>query len=230
MSSKKHTILIAGASGVVGMAATEYFASLPDWQVMALSRRPVSLPDGVVHVPVDLCDLTACESAAANLTGVTHVLFAALYELPELVAGWRDPRQMAVNEAMLKNLLDALTPKAKGLRHITILQGTKAYGGHVEPAPVPAKERWPRHWHENFYWLQEDLLRTRQPESSWTFSILRPQIRSVESHEYRAGNWCLCSLDAGNGAALEFPWWGAMRQCRKRQPADRASRALYSNP
>jgi nucleoside-diphosphate-sugar epimerase len=176
MSSKKHTILIAGASGVVGMAATEYFASLPDWQVMALSRRPVSLPDGVVHVPVDLCDLSACESAAANLTGVTHVLFAALYELPELVAGWRDPRQMAVNEAMLRNLLDALTPKAKGLRHITILQGTKAYGGHVEPASVPAKERWPRHWHENFYWLQEDLLRTRQPESGWTFSILRPQL------------------------------------------------------
>jgi nucleoside-diphosphate-sugar epimerase len=176
MENKKNTILIAGASGLVGMAATEYFASLPDWQVLALSRRPVSLPDGVIPVQVDLSDLKACESAASNLTSVTHVLFAALYELPELVAGWRDPKQMAVNEAMLRNLLDALTPKAKGLRHITILQGTKAYGGHVEPAPVPAKERWPRHWHENFYWLQEDLLRTRQPNSSWTFSILRPQL------------------------------------------------------
>ena len=87
MGSKKHTILIAGASGVVGLAATEYFAALPDWQVMALSRRPVSLPEGVIHVPVDLCDLRACESAASNLTNVTHVLFAALYELPELVAG-----------------------------------------------------------------------------------------------------------------------------------------------
>jgi nucleoside-diphosphate-sugar epimerase len=172
MGSKKHTILIAGASGVVGLAATEYFAALPDWQVMALSRRPVSLPEGVIHVPVDLCDLRACESAASNLTNVTHVLFAALYELPELVAGWRDPRQMKVNDAMLRNLLDALTPKAKGLRHITIMQGTKAYGGHVEPAPVPAKERWTRHWHENFYWLQEDLLRARQPHAAWTFSIL----------------------------------------------------------
>ena len=96
MKNKKHTILIAGASGVVGMAATEYFASLPDWQVMALSRRPVPLPDGVVHVPLDLCDLNACKSAATNLTAVTHVLFAALYELPELVAGWRDPKQMEV--------------------------------------------------------------------------------------------------------------------------------------
>jgi len=173
---KKHTILIAGASGVVGAAALEHFAALPDWDVIALSRRPVALPDGAKHMSVDLTDLSACQSAAAGLTHVTHILFAALFELPELVAGWRDPRQMAVNEAMLRNLLDAMEPQAKGLRHITIMQGTKAYGGHVEPAPVPAKERWPRHAHQNFYWLQEDLIRERQKTAAWTFSILRPQI------------------------------------------------------
>ena len=96
-----------------------------------------------------------------QLGDTTHLLYAALYEKPELVAGWRDPEQMAVNEAMLRNLMDALQAGAKGLRHVTILQGTKAYGGHVEPAPVPCKERWPRHQHDNFYWLQEDLLRQR---------------------------------------------------------------------
>jgi nucleoside-diphosphate-sugar epimerase len=93
-----------------------------------------------------------------------------------LVAGWRDPEQMAVNLAMLRNLLDALETHALGLRHVTILQGTKAYGGHWEPAPVPCKEHWPRHPHPNFYWLQEDLLRERQPKAGWTFSILRPQL------------------------------------------------------
>lgn len=173
---KKHTILIAGASGVVGAAALEHFSALPDWDVIALSRRPVALPPGAKHISVDLTNLSACHQAAASLTHVTHVLFAALYELPELVAGWRDPRQMAVNEAMLRNLLDALEPKAKGLRHLTFMQGTKAYGGHVEPAPVPAKERFPRHQHENFYWLQEDLVRERQKQAAWTFSILRPQV------------------------------------------------------
>ncbi|HBI83620.1 MAG TPA: hypothetical protein DDY24_07815 [Alcaligenaceae bacterium] len=173
---KKHTILIAGASGVVGAAALEHFSKLPDWDVIALSRRPVALPEGAKHISVDLTDLATCQRAARELTHVTHIMFAALFELPDLVAGWRDPRQMAVNEAMLKNLLDAMEPEAKGLRHITIMQGTKAYGGHVEPAPVPAKERWPRHNHENFYWLQEDLLRARQKNAAWTFSILRPQI------------------------------------------------------
>ena len=173
---KKHTILIAGASGVVGSAAVEHFAALADWDVLALSRRPSALPDGVRHVALDLTDKAACLAAATSLTDVTHVMFAALYELPELVAGWRDPQQMAVNEAMLRNLLDALEPVAKGLCHITLMQGTKAYGGHVEPAPVPAKERWPRHAHANFYWLQEDLLRTRQPHAGWTFTVLRPQL------------------------------------------------------
>ena len=176
MARKKHTILIAGASGVVGAAAVEHFAALPDWQVLALSRRPSPLPEGVRHVPLDLTDAAACVTAAPGLKDVTHVLFAALYELPELVAGWRDPKQMAVNLSMLRNLLDALQPAAKGLRHITLMQGTKAYGGHVEPAPVPAKERWPRHRHDNFYWLQEDLLRERQPQAAWTFTVLRPQL------------------------------------------------------
>ena len=47
MTRRKHTILIAGASGVVGAAATEHFAALPDWEVLALSRRPCALPPGV---------------------------------------------------------------------------------------------------------------------------------------------------------------------------------------
>lgn len=173
---KKHTMLIAGASGVVGAAAVEHFAALPDWQVLALSRRPTPLPDGVRHLSLDLADVSACASAANALSEVTHVLFAALFELPELVAGWRDPQQMAVNEAMLRNLLDALQAGSKRLRHITLMQGTKAYGGHVEPAPVPARERAPRHHHENFYWLQEDMLRERQPHAAWTFTVLRPQL------------------------------------------------------
>jgi nucleoside-diphosphate-sugar epimerase len=176
MSQKKHSILIAGAGGVVGAAAVEHFASLPDWQVLALSRRPLLLPEGVRHVPVDLTDAAVCVAMAQGLTEVTHVMFAALYELPELVDGWRDPKQMAVNLGMLRNLLDALQPAAKGLRHITLMQGIKAYGAHVEPVPVPAKERWPRHRHENFYWLQEDLLRERQLQAGWTFTVLRPQL------------------------------------------------------
>ena len=109
---KKHTILIVGASGVVGAAALNHFASLPDWNVIALSRRFVNLPFLAQHISVDLTDRQACEQAASSLSEVTHIFYSALYELPELVAGWQDPRQMAVTEAMLRNLLDALAPVA----------------------------------------------------------------------------------------------------------------------
>lgn len=172
----KHHILIAGATGLIGAAAIEHFSRLPDWSVTALSRRTPSLPDGVRHVGVDLTDAKACKTALASSRGITHVLYAALYEKPNLVAGWRDEEQMAVNLQMLKNLVETLDTQESTLRHITILQGTKAYGSHIEPAPVPCKERSPRHPHKSFYWLQEDFLRERKPRRGWNFSILRPQL------------------------------------------------------
>ena len=44
MSRKK--VLIAGASGAVGSAALTHFASLPEWEVVGLSRRPPIVPMG----------------------------------------------------------------------------------------------------------------------------------------------------------------------------------------
>ena len=172
----ERTVLVAGATGLVGLAAVEHFSALAGWHVLALSRRRPDLPAGARHVALDLTDVAACRDALGPLARVTHVVFAALYEKPDLVAGWLDPEQMAVNLTMLRNLLDALEPAAPGLAHVALLQGTKAYGSHVEPARVPAKERWPRHPHPNFYWLQEDLLRERSARGrGWTFTILRPQ-------------------------------------------------------
>ncbi|HPA88272.1 MAG TPA: SDR family oxidoreductase [Quisquiliibacterium sp.] len=175
-----NTLIVAGATGLIGAAVVEHFAALPGWRVIALSRRAPALPSGVHHVALDLTDAQACRAAVRashpGCADATHLVYAALYEQPDVVAGWRDTRQMSVNLAMLRNLMDALEPVARGLRHVTLLQGTKAYGSHVAPVPVPAKERWPRHPHENFYWLQEDLLRARQPGATWHYSILRPHV------------------------------------------------------
>ena len=175
-STCQETILVAGGTGIVGAAAIEHFATLPQCRVLALSRGRQPLPASVERVQLDLRNAQECRRVLGTQTQVTRVVFAALYEKPDLVAGWRDPEQMQVNVDMLRNLLDALEPSAPRLRHITLLQGTKAYGSHIEPIRNPAKERWPRHPHENFYWLQEDLLRERQGHGSWTFTILRPQV------------------------------------------------------
>ena len=179
MSKKK--VLVAGASGLVGFAAVRHFGSLPDWDVVGVSRRrPPGLEDADM-VSVDLNDRARCAEVFGSMRDVTHVVYAALYEKDELVAGWRDPEQMRINDAMLRNLLDPLLQASRGLEHVTLLQGTKAYGVHVEPVAVPARERWPRHPHENFYWLQEDYVRERQKGSKWHFTILRPQVIFGES-------------------------------------------------
>ncbi|MFO1133947.1 MAG: NAD-dependent epimerase/dehydratase family protein [Rhodoblastus sp.] len=171
------SILIAGASGVVGQAAVEHFAKLPNWSTIAVSRRAplVRASRTWRHVALDLADAAACRAAVAAMPRITHVVYAALYEKPALVAGWRDPEQMSTNLAMLRNLVEPLAALG-GLEHVSLLQGTKAYGVHLHRIAVPARERWPRDDHANFYWLQEDFLRDIAMRKNIGFTIFRPQI------------------------------------------------------
>jgi nucleoside-diphosphate-sugar epimerase len=175
------TVLVAGASGLVGTAAVERFLA-DGADVVAVSRRvpEVASDRQFRHLPLDLRDVDACRAAAPELANVTHVVYAAVYEMPGLVAGWFDPQQMAVNEEMLTNLLDALDPSR--LRHLSLLQGTKAYGAHLHPIRVPARETSPRDPHANFYWLHEDLVRERSNAQGWTFTIWRPQLIVGPNH------------------------------------------------
>ena len=165
-------VLVAGATGVIGREAVREFRRA-GWEVVAVSRRAPDI-SGVEHVSVDLRDPDACRAALAEVSGVTHLVYAALYEKPGLIEGWLDPEQMKTNEAMLANLLSGLN--LPGLEHASILQGAKAYGGHVHPIPVPARAEAPRDPHDNFYWLQEDLLAAAAREHGFATTILRPQL------------------------------------------------------
>ena len=166
------TVLVVGASGLVGRAAVDAFLAAGR-EVVAVSRRRPETAGDVIHLPVDLTDATATRAALAPYEGITHVVYAAAYEKPGLVAGWSDPEQMAVNRAMLQNVLSGLAGSGS-LRQVTLMQGTKAYGVHLHPIPVPARERHPRDPHENFYWLQEDLLREAAGVQGFDWTILRP--------------------------------------------------------
>lgn len=172
------TVLIVGASGVVGFSALEDFLGDPACEAITVSRRrpePRS-PRPFRHISVDLRDAAACADAFGGLGEVTHVVYAALYEKPGLIPGWRERDQMQTNLAMLQNVLEPLGAAARGLKHLTLLQGTKAYGIHLHPMPIPARERAPRDPHENFYWLQEDYVREKAGRLGFDFTILRPQL------------------------------------------------------
>jgi nucleoside-diphosphate-sugar epimerase len=173
MSGKK--IVVAGATGLVGNAALRHFGASDGCEVVALSRRKLRELYGARHVPIDLTVPVQCAQAAPELQGATHLVYAALYEAPNLIDGWRDPNQIRTNDLMLRNLMAVLEPVAPQLAHVALLQGTKAYGVHVRPLIVPAREgRSEMYQQPNFYWAQENFLRELQQGKAWHWSILRP--------------------------------------------------------
>ena len=171
----RKTILIAGATGLVGYAALKHFTQNPAHDVIALSRRAPRETFGARIIPVDLTNRDHARAVLRSLTNVTHLVYAALFELPGLVDGWRDPKQIETNDQMLRNLLEPLLEASPNLRHVTLLQGTKAYGVHVRPFAVPAREhRSEFRSQPNFYWAQQDYLTERQKTAAWHWTILRP--------------------------------------------------------
>lgn len=177
----KRKVLVAGASGLVGLAAVKHFASLPGWEVAGVSRRKPTGIDGVEFVSVDLLDADACRDVFSRLGDVTHLVYAALHEIPGLLPGWLDDEVIDKNGAMLRNLFEPLATGAKGLTHVSLLHGTKAYGIHhpslgVRGLRIPLKERDPRRPHHNFYWVQEEYLRGKQQGHDWGLTTFRPTV------------------------------------------------------
>ena len=173
-------VLIVGATGVIGSATLAVFLDA-GWRVTSVSRRRPVVPSHVgvaqwQHVAIDLTDASACAGHATAFADVTHVFYAALFELPGLIPGWTADEQMQTNLRMLENLMGAVEQHNRVLRQVTLLQGTKAYGAHLHAIELPAREDSPRDPHENFYWLQEDFLKGRRNTSDWSLTILRPQI------------------------------------------------------
>lgn len=156
MADKK--VVIAGATGLVGNAALRHFGRAGGCDVVALSRRKPRDLHGARQVSIDLTDPAQCAQAATSLQNTTHLVYAALHEAPNLIDGWRDPDQIRTNDAMLRNLMAALEPVAPTLRHVALLLGTKAYGVHVRPLAVPAREgRSEMYEQPNFYWAHRNI-------------------------------------------------------------------------
>ncbi|MBC9732352.1 NAD-dependent epimerase/dehydratase family protein [Nocardioides marmotae] len=169
-------VVVTGATGLVGRAAMEHFARA-GVRTTAVSRREPYDTHGATHLPLDLTDEDACLRELGALEDVTHLVFAALHEEPDLVAGWTSPAHGETNGRMLQNTLESLLISSPGLRHVTLLQGPKAYGVHVRPLRPGAREdRDEDRLTPNFYWVQEDYLRDRQSSAAYTWTIWRPAL------------------------------------------------------
>lgn len=220
-------VLVAGATGVVGLAAMKHFAN-EGVDTVAISRRTPRETYGAAHISLDLMDADACAAFARQHSDITHLVYAALFEKPGLIAGWREADQIDTNDAMLRNLMQPLMESAKRLRHVSILQGTKAYGAHIRPIETPAREDRSEVEHENFYWKQEAYLREAAKGADWSWSIFRPQI--IFGEATGAAMNLIPAIGAygallkGRGEPLHFP--GGAHTVLEAADADLVARAI----
>jgi nucleoside-diphosphate-sugar epimerase len=158
--------VVAGGLGVIGRNLVEHLARLDDWEVVGPSRRSPDFCSRAQFIWVDLLDRADCERKLANLTDVTHLFSRRTKTAPLQL------EQVGPNLAMLRNLVDVLEQRAASVERIVLFQGAKAYGVHLGPFKTPAIETDPRHMPPNFYYDQEDFLRSRR--TAWT--VLRPDV------------------------------------------------------
>ena len=178
-SAAKKTILIAGASGLVGSAACRAFAEQGEYRIIACSRRkPHQLPNHIEFVALDLLDKQACKKAADVFKLVSHIAYCAINETEgKLVDSWANTTHATRNASMLENLVDPLLTATTKLEQVTIVHGTKAYGVMLDKhLAVPLKESLPRPEHENFYFNQEDYIQAKLKDTPISWTIFRAQI------------------------------------------------------
>ncbi len=167
------TAVVVGAQGVIGRYIVEKLSSLPDWQVVGLSRRRGEDGPRVRHISVDLLDPAGTQAKLAGLGDATHVFYAAFQPGSGPAADYA--KNIAANRDMLVNSVSAIERTAPGLERVVLVTGTKYYGSHLGPFKTPAREDDPRHAGANYYFDQIDWLTGFQKGKRWTWTELRPQ-------------------------------------------------------
>jgi nucleoside-diphosphate-sugar epimerase len=160
--------LVAGVTGLIGTRIAERLHE-DGWSVIGLARRAPAVPRAYPVWSVDLTDPRDCRAKLRAAGAVSHVFYAARYDHPE-----GETESVAVNAAMLENLIDALEPEARALEHVHLVHGTKHYGHMLGPLPVPITEETPRARKFNFYFAHEDYIGSRREGKAWSYSIARP--------------------------------------------------------
>jgi nucleoside-diphosphate-sugar epimerase len=163
--------LVVGASGIVGNNLAHHLHQR-GWQVFGLARRPPVGIDGVTPVAADLLDPASLRLAVQGLRPQNVFISTWLRQNTEA-------ENITVNRAMVRNLLDALSPTGS-VKHVALVTGLKhylgpfeAYGKGALPA-TPFREEQPRLDIENFYYAQEDELFAAARRDGFGWSVHRP--------------------------------------------------------
>lgn len=121
--------VVVGAQGVIGRYIVEKLSSLPDWQVVGLSRRRGTDGPRQRHIPVDLLDLAEAPARLSGLTDATHIFYAAFQPSVGAAAGYAT--NIAPNRDMPVSSVPAIERAAPAGRRPSMegyITGTGAHG------------------------------------------------------------------------------------------------------
>ncbi|SDM25866.1 SDR family oxidoreductase [Paenibacillus jilunlii] len=169
-AAQRKTALVIGANGVIGRNLIGHLATLPEWDIIGVSRRGGVNTSRVRYIAADLLDPEESRLKLGTLPEVTHIFYAAYQDRPT----WAE--LVPPNLAMLVNAVEAVEPVARHLQHISLMQGYKVYGAHLGPFKTPARETDANHMPPEFNIDQQNFLEQRQIGKNWTWSALRPSV------------------------------------------------------
>src|SRR3954453_15858372 len=133
MNNKK-VALVVGGNGIIGRNLAAHLVSTNEWEVIVTSQKKLDYNLKVRFVQMDLLQQSAVTDKAAELENITHVFYAGYIERKAMA------EQTETNLALLRNLVTGLEQVAKDFKHITFIQGGKAYGAHLGIYKTPALE------------------------------------------------------------------------------------------
>ncbi len=164
--------LVVGASGIAGSNVAKKLIA-QGWNTYGLARNPNSEINGLLPVAADLLDIESVKTALADISP-THVFITTW------MRNDTEAENIRVNSLMVRNLLDALSPK-HSVQHVALVTGLKHYLGPFEAyakegflPETPLREEHPRLNIENFYYAQEDEVYAAAARDGFGWSIHRP--------------------------------------------------------
>lgn len=178
----KNVAAIFGVSGLVGKELARMLLSTHNWKVYGVARQAENTKEiegerhGYYLISCDLLDPFKTREKLSFLDDVTHVFWVTWASQFPLDSS----ECYEQNRTMMTNVLNAILPKAKSLRHVSLQTGTKHYvslQGYESKEVSYYDEQSPRaDTGHNFYYALEDLLQERLPGYNVAWSIHRPGI------------------------------------------------------
>ena len=164
--------LVVGATGIAGSNLAVKLLE-KGWTVFGLSRNPKNDIEGLQSISADLLNPESLTTALIDVVP-THVFFTTW------MRNDTEEENIRVNSAMIRNLLDTLSPK-KSVKHVSLVTGLKHYLGPFDAyansgtlPETPLREVQPRLNLPNFYYAQEDEVYAAAARDGFTWNIHRP--------------------------------------------------------